>query len=238
MRRVALPLLAVLLLSACDEEFSGFGGGGLTSSDIRAASGGKVDPSDPGKTLTTAMSGETVGNTEQDPALATTKGGQEYLDARGQFVKELDAEQKGQPPDWGGVVLSADRALRATPKDAAHAEQRSRTLELRAMAHAREEARAQSQLERSIQRGQQDAPAAQSALENGLNAGNDYREAADSTKAGARKGDLYAAAANAYSRTGRVTAACEMAEQAIRALANDANIQEMVTLRQELGCRR
>lgn len=234
MRRTAPLLLAALLATGCVDEF-GFGPG--AGADVREVSGGKIDPNDPQRTLTTALSGETVGNAEQEPAIATTKGFREYLDTRLELARQLEAEDKGQVPDYLAVVTSADRALRSTPDDELHREQRARTLELRATAYARAASRANEQAFRDRERGRDVSGYMREEEENTFSSANDYADAARATTNAKKRGQLYADAAYAYSRSGRSQLACAMAAEAVRSVPDPETLSEMAVLRGELACK-
>lgn len=234
MRRTAPLLLAALFAAGCVDEF-GFGPG--AGADIREASGGKIDPNDPQKTLTTALSGETVGNKDQEPAIATTKGFREYLDTRLELVKQLEAEDRGEIPDYLAVAMSADRALRATPDDDLHREQRARTLELRATAYARAASRANEQAFRDQQRGRDVSGYMREEEENTFSSANDYADAARATTNAKKRGTLYSEAAHAYARSGRSQLACTMAAEAVKSVPDPETLSELAVLRGELACK-
>lgn len=206
MRRIVAALIAAaFILSACDENEQATIDFAF---DLLNASGGKIDAKDPAKTLQNTMSGETIGNAAQEPALGTARSiqAQEALDDADSAAQNVRlAGPKASDVDRQRAVAKYDSAIERVPDGRGYAYQRAEAhrgrggmYELWAIS-ARDGGGDQPQASRSF----------------GL-AGSDYAQAGHADPRPDVRGNAYADAARAYYAGGHEKKACEFAHLALQ----------------------
>jgi hypothetical protein len=198
-RRLALLLLvSSIALAGCDDV------GSSAAPDVRAATGGKIDPADPAKTLQNTLGGETIGNTAQEEALGTARSirAQETLDAAEEEARRIRFAGGATDSEYDRVIARYDDALFNIPNSNGYRQQR-----------ADAEAGRARMLELQANAKRQRDPAAASAGYH--RAGYDYTLAGHGATTPEGKGNSYADAARAYYAGGHLRDACKAANDAL-----------------------